>query len=86
MLFPDGAKDKIRILFRFLFQFRLSAIQKAFAPKTAWSDGYFWLIHIVTGAHQVFFHIQQDLDPYLLVRLQYPIEYLIGGEAKSDGY
>ena len=48
LLLTNGTKDKVGILLRHIFQFRLSPIQKTFSQKAPRTDGDFRLVHIIS--------------------------------------
>lgn len=73
-LFTYRAENKVGVLFGYVFQFRLCAIQETFAPKTARADGDFRLVDIIASTGQVFFQPQYYFDADLLMRLQDLVE------------
>ena len=75
LLFADGTENEIRLLFGNEIEFGHCAFQKSLALKTAWTDGHFWVIEVVSGPAWVHFvGIEPDIDAVAVVFFQDIIE------------
>ena len=84
LLLADGTEDKIGILFGHIFQFGLCAVEEAFTPEAARTDGDFRLVHVVAGTPQILLHTQSHLDTLLLVGFQHLVEGIV--DRKEEDY
>ena len=76
LLFANGAEDKVGVLLRHEFQFRLCSVQKSLALQSARTDGYLALVNIVAGTLQVFIETKQHVDAHSLMRLHHIVQYV----------
>ena len=84
LLFADGTENEIRLLFGNEIEFGHCAFQKSLALKTAWTDGHFWVIEVVSGPAWVHFvGIEPDIDAVAVVFFQDIIEQKTCTEGQS---
>lgn len=79
LLFANGAENEVGVLLGHVFQLGLGAVEEAFAFKTARTNGYFALVHVVTGSAIVFVHAEQHLYAHALVFFEHIVEGKVGG-------
>ena len=78
LLLADCTKDKVGILLRHIFQFRLCTFQEALARQTSTTYCNETLIDIVPRTTIIFLNPKEYTDARLLVRLQDVIECIVG--------
>ena len=74
VLLSYGTENKVRLLFRHIFQLCLRPVQETFPGQSARPDSDLRLVHVVTGTARIIFQSQRNFDTDLLMGFQYLIE------------